>query len=191
MAPILHIKRLSIRLPDLELRRIKALAALRGVSLQEAVQQALEAWASQPHPGDTHALDQQPGSFAGADLEKPRPPNRAATGKPNRSRPAGGKPSLTPGGGQPPNLEGALLAWFRKAGTLDWSKCSAVESVPAEIGNVWVVRGTTVPVAAIFRRFAEGQRFGKIAEALGLTQEQLKPVLQFAAEGGMFPRSAR
>jgi uncharacterized protein (DUF433 family) len=76
-------------------------------------------------------------------------------------------------------------------GTLDWAKCSAVESVPAEIGNVWVVRGTAVPVAAIFRRFAEGQRFEQIAEALGLTQEQLIPVLEFAAEGGMFPRSAR
>ena len=184
------MKRLAVRLPEPAMRRIKALAALRGVSLQDAVYQALEAWASQPQPGDTHALDQQPGSFAAA-LEKPRPPSRTARAKPNRRRPAGGKPSPTPGGGQPQNLEGALLAWFRRAGTLDWSKCSAVKRVPAEAGNVWVVRGTGVPVAAIFRRFAEGQRFGEIAEALGLTKEQLKPVLQFAAEGGMFPRSAR
>src|SRR5271165_1234343 len=78
------MKRLAVRLPEPAMRRIKALAALRGVSLQEAVQQALEAWASQPQPGDTHALDQQPGSFAGADLEKLRPPNRAATAKPRR-----------------------------------------------------------------------------------------------------------
>jgi uncharacterized protein (DUF433 family) len=185
------MKRLSVRLPEAAMRRMKSLSALRGVSLQEAVQQALEAWAAQPQPADTHALDQPPDSLAGAGLEKKRPTKRAATAQPNRRRPAAGKPSLTPGGGQPENLEGAALEWFRRAGTLDWSKCSAVESVPAEIGNVWVVRGTAVPVAAIFRRFAEGQRFEQIAEALGLTQEQLIPVLEFAAEGGMFPRSAR
>ena len=173
------------------MRRIKSLAALRGVSLQEAVYQALEAWASQPQPGDTRTLDKQPGPLAGSDLEKPRPPSRAARAKPNRRRRAAGEPSLTPGGSQPHNLEGAALEWFRRAGTLDWSKCSAVQRVLAEIGNVWVVRGTGVPVAAIFRRFAEGQRFGEIAQGLGLTEEQLKPILQFAAEGGMFPRPAR
>ncbi len=199
---MLAMKRLAVRLPEPDMRRIKALAALRGVSLQEAVQQALEVWASQAHPGDTNALDLKPGSFAGADLEKPepqasadlkqpRPLKRAATAKASRCQPAGGKRSLAPGGGQPHNLEGVELAWLRKAGTLDWSKCSAVESVRAKIGNVWVVRGTGVPVATIFRRFAEGQQFGEIAEALGLTQKQLKPVLQFAAEDGMFPRSAR
>ena len=186
-----HSKKLTIRLPDLELRRIKALAALRGVPLQQAVRLALQAWASQPQPETTPPLDAPPGPLAGADLEKPRPTKRAATAQPTRHRPAGEKPSPTPGGGQPENLEGARLEWFRRAGRLDWSKCSAVTGVAAEGGNVWVVRGTGVPVAAIFRRFAEGQLFGEIAGALGLTQEQRIPVLEFAAEGGMFPRSTR
>jgi Ribbon-helix-helix protein, copG family len=113
------MKRLSVRLPEPAMRRIKSLSALRGVSLQEAVQQALDAWASQPQPAETHALDQPPGSLAGVGLEKKRPTKRAAAAQPNRRRPAGEGSSLTPGGGQPENLEGAALEWFRRAGTLD------------------------------------------------------------------------
>lgn len=45
-----HLKILSVRMPDSELRRIKSLAAERGVSLQEAVRQALDVWASPALP---------------------------------------------------------------------------------------------------------------------------------------------
>ena len=41
-----QLKILSVRLPESEVRRFKSLAASRGVSVQEAVQQALETWAS-------------------------------------------------------------------------------------------------------------------------------------------------
>ena len=40
-----RLKILSVRLPEPEVRRIKSLAATRGVTVQEAVHQALESWA--------------------------------------------------------------------------------------------------------------------------------------------------
>jgi uncharacterized protein (DUF433 family) len=49
---------------------------------------------------------------------------------------------------------------------LDWSKCPAVESVPGKVSGAWVFRGTRMPVAAVFD---------------GLTREQIKAVLDFAA----------
>ena len=33
---------------------------------------------------------------------------------------------------------------------LDWSQCPAVESVPGKMSGAWVLRGTRMPVAAIF-----------------------------------------
>jgi uncharacterized protein (DUF433 family) len=179
-------KKLSIRIPELELRRIKSLAALRGVTLEQAVRRALEAWASQPEKEAASPHAASPGSLRGDPAEKPERQARAAKRAPARRRDANARPAAKPGHGQSKELHGAALAWLTQAGTLDWSKCSAVESVPTKIGNVWTVRGTRVPVAAIFRRIAEGQEFGEIASASGLTQEQLKAVLQFGAEGGMF-----
>jgi hypothetical protein len=177
MPPSQQVKKLSIRTPEHELRRIKSLAALRGVSLQQAVRLALEAWASQPEKE--------------VDAEKPERQAGAAKRAPARHRGANAEPSANFSGGQPQDLGGAALAWFRKVGSLDWSKCSAVEGVPTKDGIVRVVRGTRVPVPAIFSSFAQGREFAEIAGALGLTHEQLKAVLQFAAEGGMFPASAR
>jgi len=61
---------LSVRLPEPELRRIKSLAASRGVTLQEAVHQALEAWASPLSPTTALPLDVLQGSLAGFEVEK-------------------------------------------------------------------------------------------------------------------------
>ena len=61
---------LSVRLPEPELRRIKSLAANRGVTIQEAVHQALEAWASHLRPAVAPPLDRLQGSLAGFDVEK-------------------------------------------------------------------------------------------------------------------------
>lgn len=65
-----HIKVLSVRLPESDFRRFKSLAAHRGVSVQEAVREALKAWASlRPvtPPDPLHALQ---GSLADVDVEK-------------------------------------------------------------------------------------------------------------------------
>jgi len=61
---------LSVRLPALQLRRIKSLAASRGVTLQEAVHQALEVWASRLKPPVALPLDALQGSLARLDVQK-------------------------------------------------------------------------------------------------------------------------
>ncbi len=61
---------LSVRLPASKLRRIKSLAASRGVTLQEAVDQALEAWALHLKPALPLSLDALEGSLAGVDVER-------------------------------------------------------------------------------------------------------------------------
>ena len=71
--------------------------------------------------------------------------------------------------------------WLSLAARLDWSKCPEAQSVVGETGNVWVVRGTRAPLAAIFRAVDEGQPFVEIAEAYGVSVQQLLAVMEFAA----------
>ena len=184
------LKLLGVQLTDAEKRRIKSLAASRGMSLRQVVQQALEAWVSQVQPegaailGPVAGIDsRRPGRPAGGPQRERKPANPASTG-------GGGRPGKRRGG-QPPLLEGAAMDWFRAAGQLDWSKCSAVESVSSKVGKVWAVRETQVPLAAVFRRLAEGHDLGEVAEAYGLSREQLKPILQFASLGPTPPAPAR
>jgi hypothetical protein len=63
-----HFKVLSVRIPEADFRRFKSIAARRGVNMQMAVHQALEAWASQA-PGATAApLLSFEGSLADVDI---------------------------------------------------------------------------------------------------------------------------
>ncbi len=39
---------------------------------------------------------------------------------------------------------------------LDWSKCPAVESIPGKASGAWVLRGTRMPVSAIFDNIEAG-----------------------------------
>ena len=63
-------KLLAVRLPEAEKRRIKSLAASRGLSLQEAIRQAIELWASQPQPEEA-PFEPLPGA-AGSILPNPK-----------------------------------------------------------------------------------------------------------------------
>ena len=56
---------LSVRLPKPELRRFKSIAANRGVTLQQAVHEAIQAWTSRSKPADLPPLDSLRGSLAG------------------------------------------------------------------------------------------------------------------------------
>lgn len=69
MPASLHLKTLSVRIPETELRRFKSLAASRGVSVQEAVHQALERWASEGPQKSPEPLDALQGSLADVDIE--------------------------------------------------------------------------------------------------------------------------
>ena len=66
---------------------------------------------------------------------------------------------------------------------LDWSQCRAVESVPGRVSGAWVFRGTRIPVAAVFENLEDGLAIDEIVQMFdGLTREQVKEVLDFAAQ---------
>jgi uncharacterized protein (DUF433 family) len=65
---------------------------------------------------------------------------------------------------------------------LDWSQCSAVESVPGRVSGAWVFRGTRMPVSAVFENLEDGVTIDELVDLYdGLTREQVKAVLDFAA----------
>ena len=65
---------------------------------------------------------------------------------------------------------------------LDWSQCSAVESVPGKVSGAWVLKGTRMPVSAIFENLEAGANIDNILEWYdGLDREQVKAVIEFAA----------
>jgi uncharacterized protein (DUF433 family) len=65
---------------------------------------------------------------------------------------------------------------------LDWSHCEAVESVPGKMSGAWVLRGTRMPVSAIFENIAAGASIDDLMQWFdGLDREQIKAVIEFAA----------
>jgi uncharacterized protein (DUF433 family) len=65
---------------------------------------------------------------------------------------------------------------------LDWSQCSAVESVPGKVSGAWVLKGTRMPVSAIFENLEAGANLDDIMQWYdGLNREQVKAVIEFAA----------
>ena len=76
--------------------------------------------------------------------------------------------------------------------TLDWLQCPAVESVPGKLSGAWVFRGTRIPVQAIFENLEDGLTINQIVQMFdGLTREQVKAVLDFAAQSLAVSSSAR
>jgi uncharacterized protein (DUF433 family) len=66
--------------------------------------------------------------------------------------------------------------------SLDWSECPAVESVPGKVSGAWVFRGTRMPVATVFENLEDGLTIDEIVQMFdGLTREQVRTVLEFAA----------
>jgi len=75
---------------------------------------------------------------------------------------------------------------------LDWSKCAAVESVPGRLGGAWVFRGTRIPVTAVFENLEDGLAIDQVAALYeGLTREQIRAVLEFAAPSLEAPATSR
>jgi uncharacterized protein (DUF433 family) len=70
----------------------------------------------------------------------------------------------------------------RAMASLDWSKCDAVESIPGKVSGAWVLKGTRMPVSAIFENIAAGASIDDLMEWFdGLDREQVKAVIEFAA----------
>jgi uncharacterized protein (DUF433 family) len=47
---------------------------------------------------------------------------------------------------------------------LDWSECSAVESVPGKVSGAWVFKGTRTPVAVVFENLEDGMTIDEAAD---------------------------
>ena len=63
---------------------------------------------------------------------------------------------------------------------LDWSQCPAVESIPGKVSGAWVFKGTRTPVATVFENLQD-MSVDELVEEFGVTREQVRVVLQFAA----------
>lgn len=66
--------------------------------------------------------------------------------------------------------------------SLDWSQCPAVESIPGKVSGAWVLKGTRMPVSAIFENLEAGMSVQDITETFDVTEEEVKAVLHFATE---------
>lgn len=66
-------------------------------------------------------------------------------------------------------------------GTLDWSQCPAVESIPGKRSGAWVFKDTRMPVSTVFETLESGASIDEIMEWFDVTREQVVAVLEFAA----------
>ncbi len=73
--------------------------------------------------------------------------------------------------------------------TLDWSQCSAVESVPGKVGGAWVFRDTRLPVATVIENF-EDLSVEEVMEQFDVTRGQIAAVLEFVAQSLKTPMPA-
>jgi len=73
------------------------------------------------------------------------------------------------------NKEEAAMA------SLDWSRCSAVESIPGKVSGAWVFKGTRTPVSIVFENLEDGMTIDEVMEQFAVSREQVKAVLEFAA----------
>jgi uncharacterized protein (DUF433 family) len=64
---------------------------------------------------------------------------------------------------------------------LDWSQCSAVESIPGKVSGAWVFKGTRLPVATVIENL-EDLSIDEVIEQFDVTREQVMAVLAFVAE---------
>ena len=65
---------------------------------------------------------------------------------------------------------------------LDWSQCSAVESIPGKMSGAWVLKNTRMPVQTIFENLEAGLSVKEITEVFDVTEQEVKAVLHFATQ---------
>jgi len=58
--------------------------------------------------------------------------------------------------------------------TLDWSRCPVVESIPGKVSGPWVLRGTRMPVSAIFENIEAGANIDYRGMVTGLIGIKLR-----------------
>ena len=65
--------------------------------------------------------------------------------------------------------------------TLNWSQCSAVESIPGKVSGAWVFRGTRLPVATVIENL-EDLSVEEVMEQFDVTRERITAVLDFGVQ---------
>ena len=65
--------------------------------------------------------------------------------------------------------------------SLDWSQCSAVESIPGKVSGAWVFRDTRLPVATVIENL-EDLSVEEVMEQFDVTRAQITAVLEFVAQ---------
>lgn len=65
--------------------------------------------------------------------------------------------------------------------SLNWSQCTAVESIPGKVSGAWVFKNTRMPVSIMFENLEAGATIDEIMDWFHLTREQIVTVLEFAA----------
>jgi uncharacterized protein (DUF433 family) len=76
-------------------------------------------------------------------------------------------------------------------GSLNWSRCPVVESVPGKVSGAWVFKGTRTPVAIVFENLEDGMTIDEVLEQFPVTREQVRAVLEFAARSLDAPVTTR
>jgi uncharacterized protein (DUF433 family) len=76
-------------------------------------------------------------------------------------------------------------------GSLDWSQCPVVESIPGKVSGAWVFKGTRTPVASVFENLEDGMTIDELLEQFPVTREEVRAVLEFAARSLDAPATTR
>lgn len=143
---------IQIRLSDADRRRIKSFAAKQGMTLQDAVVEAFNAWAEK--------LRTQPHAHRSPQAPQPKPP-----------APHEFEPVPAP---LPPD-------WLEQALRLDWTKCPEAELLDDGENRLWMLRASDAPLNVVLRAVADGCPVTEIAEVLELELSRLAKVIEFAS----------
>ena len=64
---------------------------------------------------------------------------------------------------------------------LDWSQCSAVESIPGKVSGAWVLKGTRTPVKVLFENLEAGMSIEEVIEQFPVSREEIDRLMAFVA----------
>lgn len=64
---------------------------------------------------------------------------------------------------------------------MDWSQCSAVESVPGKVSGAWVLKGTRMPVQTIFENLEAGLSVEQITQVFDVTEDEVRAVVHLGS----------
>ncbi len=66
--------------------------------------------------------------------------------------------------------------------TLDWSQCSAIESIPGKVSGAWLFKDTRMPVKAVFENLADGASVVEVIQWFAVTHEEIMAAFAFVAK---------